>query len=106
MKFSQELVDDTILPKMDMSDMSMKNKMGKSAKPTVVAKNATSQKSIQIYSINDTVNVYLSDCSLKNNECFGLDLFDYETNEIFGTMMDRDKLRGLADFIYKYLENN
>lgn len=41
-------------------------------KPTVVAKNATSQKSIQIYSISDTVNVYLSDCSLKNNNILDL----------------------------------
>lgn len=74
--------------------------------PTVVAKNATSQKSIQIYSISDTVNAYLSNCSLKNNEYFGFDLFDYETHETFDTYMDRDKLRGLAVFILNYLENN
>lgn len=75
-------------------------------KKSPVAKNATSQKSIQIYSISDTVNVYLSDCSLKNNEYFGFDLFDYETHETFDTYMDRDKLRGLAVFILNYLENN
>ena len=88
------------------SHNNQKNQKELGSRPTVVAKNATSQKSIQIYSISDTVNVYLSNCSLKNNEYFGFDLFDYETHETFDTYMDRDKLRGLAVFILKYLEQN
>lgn len=73
MKFSQELVDDTILdtilPKFD-------------------------------------VTLTLSDNSTKEYELFRFGLADNMSNDEFVMDLDRDTLKGMADFILKYLENN
>ena len=93
MKFSQELVDDTILPKMDLSDMSMKNKMGKSAKTESLP-------------IADGLVMYLYDAGDTGNRYVRVDFNDYSYYKDLCMIMDRNTLKGMADFINKYLENN
>lgn len=93
MKFSQELVDDTILPKMDLYDMSMKNKMGKSAKTDSLP-------------ISDSLVMYLYDVADGDKRYVRVDFKDYSTYNRSFILMNRTKLREVADFILKYLENN
>lgn len=114
MKFSQELVDDTILPKMDMSNMSMKNKSKlskevgeiiteKLAKTTDVATSATTQ-TFDI--VDDEVTLIMNVVDNDKVELFSFDLYDNFLNEHWGEMnLSREKLKGLAEFILKYLEN-
>jgi hypothetical protein len=72
-------------------------------KPTVVAKNATTES----FSIDgDHLVMYLHDTGAKNSQYVRVDLNDYYTFDKFYMIMDREKLKGMADFIYKYLENN
>lgn len=107
MKFSQELVDDTILPKMDLYDMSMKNRMGKSAKPTDVAKSATTRKPENLYSIHPDLDMALDKAILKRGEVWRMDFWDYtDPDQDYIIDLDRETLKGLAEFILNYLENN
>lgn len=107
MRFSQEQMDDTILPKMELSDMSMKNKMGKSAKITDVAKSATTRKPKNLYYINDDLVMMLDKAVLKRGEVWRMDFWDYaDYNNDYNIDLDRETLKGLAEFILKYLEQN
>lgn len=126
MRFSQEQTDDTIIPKVDIFDMSMKNKsklskevgdaiMRESAKITDVAKSATTKKKLpQTFKLIDSdsideafdVTLTLSDNSTKRYELFRFDLADNMSNDEFVMDLDRETLKGMADFIYKYLESN
>lgn len=67
------------------------------------------KKPTETYSINseDTFYVELGDCSTKWNEYFSLDFITNINNkkEITEMYMNRDKLKGLAEFILNYLEN-
>lgn len=51
------------------------------------------------------VTLTLSDNSTKRYELFRFDLADNMSNDEFVMDLDRETLRGLADFILKYLEN-
>jgi hypothetical protein len=67
-------------------------------------------KSTDTYLINseDIFYVELGNCSTQYNEYFSLDFISDIDNKKEKTemYMNRDKLKGLADFIYNYLENN
>ena len=115
MKFSQKQVDDTIIPKMEMSKMTKKpvsvgkelvkrtknlNKniesvMGKMAKP----------KSASL-PMSDGFVMYLYDAGDKRNKYIRLDFNDYANYDNFYMIVDREKLKRMADFINNYLENN
>lgn len=62
-------------------------------------------ESLETFSIGESLRVELRDCSTKYDEYFGFDFVD-SNNDRYETYMSRDKLRGLAVFILKYLENN
>lgn len=86
-----------------------------SKKNSPVAKNATTKKKFpQTFKIIDSddideafdVTLTLSDNSTKRYELFRFDLADNMSNDEFVMDLDRETLKGLADFIYKYLDNN
>jgi hypothetical protein len=52
------------------------------------------------------VTLTLSDSSTKRYELFRFDLTDNLSSDEFVMDLDRETLKGLADFINKYLENN
>lgn len=54
---------------------------------------------------NDIV-MYLHDGGAKNSQYIRVDFNDYSTYDEFFMVMDRETLRGMADFINNYLENN
>ena len=67
-------------------------------------------KLIDIINGNDVdeafgVTLTLSDDSTKKYELFRFDLTDNTSNDEFVMDLDRETLKGLADFILKYLEN-
>ena len=85
-----------------------------SKKKSPVAKNATTKKKLpQTFKLIDSdsidevfdVTLTLSDSSTKRYELFRFDLADNMSNDEFVMDLDRETLKGLADFIYKYLEN-
>lgn len=79
------------------------NKLG--SKPTVVEKNATTKT--ESFSIDgDHLVMYLHDTGAKNSRYLRVDLNDYYTFDKFYMIMDRKTLKGMADFINNYLENN
>lgn len=55
--------------------------------------------------IEDDCTLTLSDSSTKRYELFRFDMGDNLNNDNFAMDLDRETLKGLADFIYKYLEN-
>lgn len=68
-------------------------------------------KLIDIINGNDVdeafgVTLTLSDDSTKKYELFRFDLTDNTSNDEFVMDLDRETLKGLADFINNYLENN
>ena len=84
-------------------------------KKSPVTKNATTKKKLpQTFKLIDSdsidevfdVTLTLSDNSTKRYELFRFDLADNLSNDYFVMDLDRETLKGLADFIYKYLENN
>ena len=84
-------------------------------KKSPVAKNATTKKKLpQTFKLIDSdsidevfdVTLTLSDESTKRYELFRFDLADNMSNDEFVMDLDRETLKGLADFILKYLENN
>ena len=86
-----------------------------SKKNSPVAKNATTKKKLQqTFKIIDSddideafdVTLTLSDNSTKRYELFRFDLADNMSNDEFVMDLDRETLKGMADFILKYLENN
>ena len=83
-------------------------------KKSPVAKSATTKKKLpQTFKLIDSedidevfdVTLTLSDESTKRYELFRFDLADNLSNDYFVMDLDRETLKGLADFIYKYLEN-
>lgn len=79
-----------------------------------VAKNATTKKKLpQTFKIIDSddideafdVTLTLSDNSTKRYELFRFDLADNMSNDEFVMDLDRETLKGMADFILKYLDN-
>lgn len=52
------------------------------------------------------VTLTLSDSSTKKYELFRFYLADSASNDEFEMDLDRETLKGMADFILKYLENN
>ena len=86
-------------------------------KKSPVAKNATTKKKLpQTFKLIDIINgndvdeafgvtLTLSDSSTKKYELFRFDLTDNTSNDEFVMDLDRPTLKGMADFIYKYLEN-
>lgn len=88
MKFSQEQINDTIIPKMNMSNKSILN------------------KTIGDQLMNETYQSYKGDT-------FIFHLFDEKdtiriglSSSLVYPSVNRDELKGLADFILQYLENN
>ncbi len=89
-----------------------------SKKNSPVAKNATTKKKLpQTFKLIDIINgndvdetfgvtLTLSDDSTKKYELFRFDLSDNTSNDEFVMDLDRATLKGLAEFILKYLENN
>ena len=83
-------------------------------KKSPIAKNATTKKKLpQTFKLIDSddideafdVTLTLSDNSTKRYELFRFDLADNLSNDYFVMDLDRETLRGLAEFILKYLEN-
>ena len=83
-----------------------------SKKNSPVVKNATTKKKLpQTFKIIDSddideafdVTLTLSDNSTKRYELFRFDLADNMSNDYFVMDLDRETLKGVADFIYKYL---
>lgn len=86
-----------------------------SKKNSPVAKNATTKKKLpQTFKLIDSddidevfdVTLTLSDNSTKRYELFRFDLSDNLSNDYFVMDLDRETLKGLADFILKYLADN
>lgn len=112
MKFSQEQVDDTIIPKMEMFDMSKKSvKVGKElVKRTQNLNNNIESimgKSAKTDSlpISDGLVMYLHGAGDSGDRYVRVDFNDYSSYKDFYMIMDRTKLREVAEFILNYLEN-
>lgn len=111
MKFSQEQVDDTIIPKVEMFDMSKKSvKVGKELvkrtknlnknTDTIMGKSAKTDS----LPISDGLVMYLHGAGDSGERYVRVDFNDYSTYKDFYMIMDRTKLREVADFINQYLE--
>jgi len=50
--------------------------------------------------------MYLYDAGDKRNKYIRLDFNDYANCDDFNMILDKPTLKGMADFIYKYLEND
>ena len=74
-------------------------KMGK--KPTKTFKLIDSDDIDEAFDVTLT----LSDNSTKRYELFRFDLADNMSNDEFVMDLDRETLKGMADFIYKYLQD-
>jgi hypothetical protein len=85
--------------------------MGKSAKSqtnkeSLPLKCSQPTKS-ECFEINDDALVmYIYDAGDKRKKYIRLDFNDYANCDDFYMVLDRPTLKGMADFIYKYLENN
>lgn len=82
--------------------------MAKSAKPieqSIVGENLTATISEINYYTRTLNNIFLP--KMKNNEYYRL-ILDYKNPELktFTMGLNRETLKGLADFILKYLANN
>lgn len=58
------------------------------------------------FPVEDDLVMYLYDAGDNRNKYVRVDFNDYSSYANFYMIMDRPKLKGLADFIYEYLENN
>ena len=56
--------------------------------------------------ISDGLVMYLHGAGDSGDRYVRVDFNDYSTYKDFYMIMDRAKLKGVADFIYKYLEND
>ena len=82
-----------------------KNQKELGSRPTDVAKNATTKP--ESFSIDgDHLVMYLHDSGAKNGQYVRVDFNDYYTFDKFYMIMDKKTLKGMADFINNYLENN
>ena len=102
MKFSQEQVDDTIIPKIEVGkelvqriqdlNNNIESIMGKSAKTDSLP-------------ISDGLVMYLHNAGDSGERYVRVDFNDYSSYKDFYMIMDRTKLREVADFINNYLDN-
>ena len=77
--------------------------MGKTTKPKQTLQLVDRVSIDEVFDVNLT----LSDNSTnKTYELFTFDLSDNLSDDEFVMDLDRETLKGLADFIYKYLEND
>ena len=72
-------------------------------KKSPVAKNATTQT---FNIVDDEVTLTMNVVNSNKMELFSFDLYDNILNEYWEMNLSREKLKGLADFILNYLENN
>lgn len=84
--------------------------MSKRKESVVQKKQPQTFKLIDIINGNDVdeafgVTLTLSDDSIKKYELFRFDLTDNMSNDEFVMDLDRETLKGMADFIYKYLQD-
>ena len=85
----------------------LKSSINSGKKPTDVAKNATTRKPKNLYHISDDLVMMLDKAILKRGEVWRMDFWDYaDYNNDYNIDLDREKLKGLAEFILKYLEQN
>jgi hypothetical protein len=85
--------------------------MGKRKESVVQKKQPQTFKLIDIINGNDVdeafgVTLTLSNSSTKKYELFRFGLADNTSNDEFEMDLDRETLKGLADFILKYLADN
>lgn len=83
----------------------------KSVKPkknieTVVPKPSKPKPKTESLSVADGLVMYLYDAGDSARKFIRLDFNDYSTYHDFHMILDRATLKGMADFIYKYLEND
>lgn len=89
------------------SHNNQKNQMKLGFKPTDVAKNATTRKPKNLYSIHPDLDMALDKAILKKGEIWRMDFWDYtDPDNDYNIDLDREKLKGLAEFILHYLEQN
>lgn len=84
------------------SHKNQKNQKKLGSKPTKTFKLIDSDDIDEAFDVTLT----LSDNSTKRYELFRFDLADNMSNDEFVMDLDRETLKGLADFINKYLEIN
>lgn len=72
-------------------------------KKSPVAKNATS-RTLEI--VGDEISLTMDIVKNNKTELFRFDLTDSFLNEYWEMNLSREKLKGLAEFILNYLENN
>lgn len=88
------------------SHNNQKNQKKLGSRPTVVAKNAITRKPKNLYHINDDLVMMLDKAILKRGEVWRMDFWDYaDADQDYNIDLDRETLKGLAEFILKYLEN-
>lgn len=111
MKFSQEQVNDTIIPKVNMSNNKKNKNVGKELAQrtqdlnnnieSIMGKSAKTES----LPISDGLVMCLYDVDSDNKKYVRVDFKDYSTYNRSYILMNRTKLKEMADFIYKYLEN-
>jgi len=84
------------------SHKNQKNQKKLGSKPTKTFKLIDSDDIDEVFDVTLT----LSDSSTKRYELFRFDLADNMSNDEFVMDLDRETLKGMAEFILKYLENN
>lgn len=84
------------------SHKNQKNQKKLGSKPTKTFKLIDSDDIDEAFDVTLT----LSDNSTKRYELFRFDLADNMSNDYFVMDLDRETLKGLAEFILKYLEQN
>jgi hypothetical protein len=79
-------------------DQKSKSSLNSGKKPT---------KPKNLYSIHPDLDMALDKATLKNGEIWRMDFWDYTyPDNDYNIDLDREKLKGLAEFILKYLGNN
>jgi len=88
------------------SHKNQKNQKELGSRPTDVAKNATTRKPKNLYSIHPDLDMALDKAILKRGEVWRMDFWDYtDPDNDYIIDLDRETLKGLAEFILEYLEN-
>jgi len=83
----------------------MNMKSTKNDKPNI--KKGSKPTKTESFPINeDALVMYLYDAGDKRNKYIRLDFSDYANCDDFNMILDKPTLKGMADFIYKYLEND
>ena len=114
MKFSQEQVNDTIIPKVNMSNNKKNKNVGKELVQrtqdlnnnieSIMGKSAKTES----LPISDGLVMYLYGAGDSGERYVRVDFTDYScygrANNL-NMIMDKEKLKEMADFINNYLEN-